>query len=254
VKRRLTRPVAIAAVALLAVAGGGIAYAATSATNPRNALLGDAAQRLDVSPDKLRAALQGAFGDQLDQAVKAGKLTQRQADAIKQRMQRGGGLPPLGGSDPGPRFLMHVGGPGLGLRAGLKAAADYLGLTPAKLLQQLRSGKSLADVAKAQRKDVKGLEDAIVAAEKTRLDQAVKHGRITSAQRDRLLQGLQRHIADLVNAKGPGSLCGPGMMRGGPGGPPLWRGDRQGSGSSQGGSSNAPGSFDGAPPPAPGFA
>jgi hypothetical protein len=256
VKRRLTRPIAIAAVALLAVAGGGIAYAATSGGNPRDALLNDAAQRLNVSPDKLRSALQGAFGDQLDQAVKAGKLTQQQADAIKQRMQQNGDVPPLGGPGAGPHVLMRVEARGVGLRAGLKATANYLGLKPAQLLQQLQSGKSLADVAKAQGKDVKGLEDAIVAAVKARLDRAVTKGHITSAQRDKLLQGLQQHIADLVNAKGPGPLCGPGMMRGGlagPGGPPrLWRGDRQGS--SQSGSPNAPGSFEGAPPPAPGFA
>lgn len=246
-KRRLTRPIVIGAVAVLAVAGGGIAYAATSGTNPRDALLGDAAQRLNVSPDKLRSALQGAFSDQLDQAVKDGKLTQQQADAIKQHMQQRGDIPPLGG--PGPRFFMHVEGPGIGLRAGLKAAADYLGLTPAKLLQQLQSGKSLADVAKAQGKDVKGLENAIVAAVKARLDQAVKNGRISAAQRDQLLQGLQQHIADLVNAKGPGILCGPGG-RGGPGGPPPWRGDRRGSSFSFNDSPATPSAgVVGAPPP-----
>lgn len=244
-KRRLTRPIALATAGVLAVAGGGIAYAATSGTNPRDALLKDAAQRLNVSPDKLRAALQGAVGDQLDQAVKAGKLTQQQADRIKQRMQQRGDFLPFGGG--GPHRFMHAFGPGP--RAGLSAAASYLGLTRAQLRQQLESGKSLADVAKAKGKDLKGLEDAIVAAEKARLDKAVQNGRITSAQRDRILKRLQQRVAGLVNAKG-GGPCGP---PGGPGGPPpMWGGP--GSGSSQGGSSTAPGSFDPGAPPPPGIA
>jgi hypothetical protein len=244
VKRRLTRPLALGAVGVLAVAGGGIAYAATSGGgNPRDAILRDAAQRLGVSPDKLRSALQSAFGDQLDHAVKDGRLTQQQADRIKQALQRGGGLPLLG---PGPRQLLFFGGPHVLLRGGLKVAAGYLGLTPAQLHEQLRAGKSLADVAKAQGKDVKGLEDALVAAAKTKLDQAVKDGRLTSAKHDAILKDVQQHVADLVSAKGGALLCGPGGP-GAPGGPRMmWR-QRQGSGFARGGWAG------GDPPPPPGM-
>jgi hypothetical protein len=229
VDRRLKRPAVIAAAAVLAVAGGGAAVAATSGSNPRDAVLKDAAQRLNVSPDKLKAALQGAFADQLDQAVKDGKLTQQQADRIKQRIQRGEGLPPFG---PGPHMGMRFGGP----RGDLKAAADYLGLSREQLMSQLRGGKTLADVAKAQGKPVDGLEQAIVAAAKAKLDKAVSQGRITSQQRDQLLQGLQQHVGDLVQGK----LPRPGMrMHGGFGPPP-------------GGGPGGPGPWGGPPPGAPG--
>ena len=208
--RRLRRPAVIGAAAVLAVAGAGAAVAATSGSNPRDAVLKDAAQRLNVSPDKLKAALQGAFADQVDQAVKDGKLTRQQADRIKQRIQRGEGLPPFG---PGPHMLMRFGGP----RGDLDAAAGYLGLSRAQLMSQLRAGKTLADVAKAQGKSVDGLEQAIIAAAKAKLDQAVSQGRITSQQRDKLLQGLQQHVGDLVQGEPPR----PGMrMHGGFGPPP----------------------------------
>lgn len=218
-KRRLTRPLALGAVGVLAVAGGGIAYAATSAGNPRDALLDDAAQRLNVSPDKLRSALQGAFGDQLDQAVKAGKLTQQQADQIKQRMQQRGGLPPLGG---GPHVMRFGFGPGRGPRAGLKAAADYLGLTPAKLRQELQGGKSLADVAKATSgMSVSGLEDAILAQITKDVNANTK---LTADQKTQILADAKTKVDAMVNAA-PGADRHGGMhMQGGFRGGPMMGG------------------------------
>jgi polyhydroxyalkanoate synthesis regulator phasin len=221
VDRRFRRPVAIGVAALLAVAGAGAAVAATGGSDPGDAILNDAAQRLDVSPEKLSDALKGAFADQVDQAVKDGKLTQQQADRIKQHIQRGNGLPPFG-----PRFEMHV-APG-GPHGDPKAAADYLGLTVDQLGVQLRDGKTLADVAKAQGKSVDGLKDAIVDAAKQKLDKAVADGDLTAKQRDRLLQGLQRHVDDLVNGKPPRfehhGMRGWGPPPGGPGEPGPWGG------------------------------
>ncbi len=216
------RTAAIGAAAALAVAGGGVAYAAATGTDHRDALLRDAAGRLNVSPDKLRSALEGAAGDQLDQAVKDGKLTQQQADQIKQRIARDG--LPLGGPDGrGPGFGGPMGGPDHGpFDAGLDAAATYLGLSRADLARQLRSGKTLADVARAQGKSVDGLEQALVDAAKTRLDRAVADRQLTSDQRDQILREVQEHVADLVNGRVPGPLGrhdGRGRPGGGPGGP-----------------------------------
>jgi hypothetical protein len=227
VDRKGKRTVAIGAAAALAVAGGGVAYAAATSNDQRDALLRDAAGRLNVSPGELRSALEGAAGDQLDQAVKDGKLTQQQADQIKQRIARDG-LPlggPGGPDGHGPGFGGPMGGPGHGpFDAGLGAAADYLGLTRAALARQLRSGKTLADVARAQGKSVDGLEQALVDEAKTRLDRAVADRKLTSDERDQILREAQEHVADLVNGRAPGPLGrhdGRGRMGapGGPGGP-----------------------------------
>ena len=84
---KLKRKLAIggAVVAAAGLAGG--AYAASSSsTNPRQAFIDDVAKRLNVSPTALNNALKGAYQDQLNQAVKSGKLTQAQANKIKQRI------------------------------------------------------------------------------------------------------------------------------------------------------------------------
>ena len=92
----------------------------------------------------------------------------------------------------------------------LEGAADYLGLTEAELHERLRNGQTLAEIARAEGKSVDGLEQALVAAGKERLDQAVEAGRITAAQRDELLERLEAKIDALVNGtpflekRGPG--------------------------------------------------
>jgi hypothetical protein len=205
----LKRKLVIGAVgtALLGIAGGG-AYAATesSSSDPRQAFLDNVANRLHVSVADLQAALKGAASDQIDQLVKDGKLTQAEANRIKQKIQQNG-APFLG---PGKLFLGPLGGIARGeflfrpFFGGLDAAAKYLGLTDAQLRQQLRSGKSLADVAKARNKSLDGLKTAIKDAAKTKLDKAVAAKKLTQAQENNILSRLDSHIDDLVNAK-PGA-------------------------------------------------
>jgi hypothetical protein len=204
----LKRKLAIGAAALAAAAFAGGAYAATqdSGANSQQAFVNDVAKRLNISPQQLKAALKGALLDRIDAAVKAGRLTQAQASELKQRLQNGSngvpGLPFFGG----PRFFE----PGeSGHREGgagkLDAAARYLGLTDAQLFDQLRSGKTLAQVSKARGKPVAGLEQAMIAASRTRLEKAVADKEITKAQEQRLLSALPARIHDLVNASGPRS-------------------------------------------------
>jgi AraC-like DNA-binding protein len=205
------RKLAIGAVILAACAFAGGAYAAsaTSGSGTRHAFLDDAAKRLGVSPQRLKDALAGALQDQLNAAVKAGRLTQAQANAIERHFKQSGGLPlPLG-----PKGGLHAfrGGP-------VGAAAHYLGVSVPQLLDQLRGGKSLAQVASSRGKSTSGLENAIVSDERTRLDKARAAGRITATQEQQLLSRLHARVKDLVNGSGLHRL---GRREGpGPGGPP----------------------------------
>jgi hypothetical protein len=224
-KQRLTRRVAvIAGTTVLALSGG--AYAIAQGGDPateRKAFLNDAANRLNVSPEELTKALQGAAADRLDQAVKDGKLTQAQADAIKKRMQQDGGVPFLGpppggpgGPGGGPGVFRHRGPP-----PGIAAAAKYLGLSQAELRKQLMSGKSLADVAKAENKSVDGLKDAIKAAITADIKKAVDDKKLTQAQADEFLKDLDARVDEKVTRKGDRGPGGPGHRHGRPGfGPP----------------------------------
>lgn len=219
--------IGLAAVAVAAFAGG--AYAATQGAGPstRQAFLNDVAKRLHVTPQQLTAALNGAETDQLQAAVKAGTLTQAQANALEQRLKQGGTLPlvPFGFFGPGGLGKQIAPGPGIpggpgvpgfpaprlrafpgaGLLPGpgsLGAAASYLGLTTPQLFQKLSSGQSLAEVAAGQHKSTSGLEQAMTASFKAKLEKLVSSKAITSAREQQILSQWQQRLAQQINQKG----------------------------------------------------
>ncbi|MDO8210877.1 hypothetical protein [Conexibacter sp. CPCC 206217] len=248
---RLTSRTIAGAATVLALAGGGVAYAASG----------------DTTTTQSRTTTRDGTG------------------------RAGPGRDGFGPGGPGgPRFGFHHGGPGggpgiagfgLGFGPGGgevgRAVADYLGLTERALRDQLADGRSLADVARAQGKTVDGLEDAIVAATKTQLDRAVDDGWLGARARDEILTRLREHVADLVARTPPPPPAagragrferrsfGPGGPRGGDCRPPA-PGDRTGraaapdraaparpapapdrdGGDGEQGSSTQPGSWDGA--------
>jgi polyhydroxyalkanoate synthesis regulator phasin len=207
----MRRKVLAASAAALAVGGAGAGVAATklaanSPSEESKAIVNDAARNLGVEPSKLDAALKKAYEDRIDAAVAAGRLTKEQGAELKQRIESCDfpllGAPGFGHRPEGPAGFIH----------GLDAAAGYLGLTEAQLHSRLESGKSLAEIAKAQGKSVAGLKAALVSDAKTKLDAAVKAGRLSSAEEQRILSDLQEHVDDLVN----GSLPDHRGFRGGP--------------------------------------
>jgi hypothetical protein len=225
---QLKRKIVMGAVVGLAVAGGGGAIAATKLNSPKQenqAVLNDAAKQLGVQPSELNAALKKALSNRVDAAVKAGRLTKTEGDALKARINSGEF--PLFGAPHG-RGFGHFGHGPFGPGHLLSDAASYLGLTEAQLRTQLNSGKTLAQVAKDRDKSVDGLIDKIVAAKKERIEAAVKEGRLTRAQADEILSDLKQQVTDFVNNgrfefhfRGPGRdfHARPGFP-GFPGGPP----------------------------------
>jgi hypothetical protein len=209
---KVKRYVLVSAAVLAVGAGGGAAIAASGGDDRQQAeqsILDDAAKRLNVTPEALRSALGGAEDSQLDQAVKDGKLTQEQADAIKARRAKDGsvlGGPGVGGPHGGSGGP-GLGGPGLMFKMGpggaLDAAASALGLKREDLISKLRDGKSIADVAKAQGKSLDDVEKAITDGVTKELDQAVTDKKLTTEQRDKILKELDEHLDDLVTRTPP---------------------------------------------------
>src|SRR5262249_4798357 len=216
------RKLAIGATGLIVLAGAGGAYAATQSNSPtrpdpaaeQKAFLDDLAGRLHVSRDDLDSAIKGAAADGIDAAVAAGRLTKEQGEQLKQRISQASGLPLLGpalghfgGPGPGPggpRGQFRGGpGPAFGFGLGIDGAAKYLGMTERQLFDALRGGKSLAQVAKDKNKSVDGLKAELKTAMTDRLDQAVKDGHLTDAERTRILSGLDQRRADLINRPPP---------------------------------------------------
>jgi len=191
-------------VAIMAVGTGvAIASGALGSDAEKQAFLNDAAKRLDVTPAELKAALQGAYDARIDAAVAAGKITKEQAEAMKKR-SKDGGLPLFGGRGHGGfggEGSGHHGGPGGHGGHGLTTAATYLGLTKAQLRAELESGKSLADVAKAEGKSVAGLKAKLKADLETKLDAAVKAGRITRTQANEILARMSDRLDEMIEGK-----------------------------------------------------
>jgi len=193
--RRHVKKIAVGTAALAATVGAGGAIAATQ-LNPSEeskAVLNDAAEQLGVEPSELSDALKGALANRVDAAVEAGRLTEEQGAELKERIESGD-VPLLG-----------LGGPGFGHRmhhvGDLDAAASYLGMTEANLRTALEGGKTLAQIAEDRGKSVDGLVNALVDDAEAELAAAVKAGRLTDAQRDSILSGLEQRITRLVNER-----------------------------------------------------
>ena len=208
-RRKLTFGAGAAGIAGLVVAlGAAGAVAASRVLSPGDeskAVLDDAASQLGVKPEALSDALRQALKNRVDEAVKAGRLTEAQAKELKARIDANE-FPLLfgpGGRGPGHGFG-HFGdfGP-FGHRGhfeALAAAASYLGMTEAELREALQD-KSLAGIAKDKGKSVSGLVAALVAAQEKRIATAVADGRLTQEQASQLKASLEDRTKDLVNGE-----------------------------------------------------
>jgi hypothetical protein len=200
---RRTRIAALTVAGALAAAGTGVAVATTTSDDPRereDAILADAAKQLNVEPSELRDALSDAENAQLDADVKAGRLTQEQADAIKERREELGTVL-------GPGGFFHHGGPGMGLhlRFGgggplelFDTAAKALGISRDELVERLEDGDSLEQIAKAEGKSVDEVRDAVESEVRERLDKAVDDGDLTREQADK----IREHLSDMIDNLG----------------------------------------------------
>jgi hypothetical protein len=83
----------------------------------------------------------------------------------------------------------------------LKAAVQYIGISRAELVKDARAGQTLAQIAALHGKSVDGLEAAMLAALKTKLDAAVSAGKLTSSQEQAKLARAETLVERLVNSK-----------------------------------------------------
>lgn len=187
------------------------------------------AGKLGVNVDDLKSKAVEARKEMIDQAVKDGRITQAEADAIKQRIASNNIIAPIPlgrgfrgngngngngqnqpgrgpfGAGPGPfrghGFQGGGFGPGMGMLGGnlaeLDAVAKALKLDSKTLIQQLSQGKTLADVAKAQSVDEATVKQAIIDARKAQIDQALSLGLISEVQANALKARLTPDNIDL---------------------------------------------------------
>lgn len=90
----------------------------------------------------------------------------------------------------------HMGGMWSGHDPVLKATAGYLGLSQGQLRSELQSGKSLADVARAQGKPVSGLKSTILAAVTSWINASNK---LSAGQKTAAIGQVKSHLDAIVN-------------------------------------------------------
>lgn len=204
-------------------------------SQPQQQAIGDTfwgilAGKLGVNADDLKSKALDARKEMLDQAVKDGRITQAQADGLKQSLTsnnliapiplpRGNPVPnnnqpnqnpgrrgPFGGfgnRGPGPVIGPGFGGFGFGhgmIGAGLdmlNAVAGALKLEPKALIEQLSQGKTLADIAKAQGLDEATVKQAIIDFRTKQIDQLLSLGVISEVQANGMKSKLTPDNIDL---------------------------------------------------------
>ncbi len=158
---------------------------------PADELIARVAEKLGISEEQLRTAFQDAEQELVDEAVAEGRLTEEQATRIRERISEGRIFPPFHRPDhkPYPRVRALI----------VDSAATVLGLDKDALIEQLRSGQSLAEVAEAQGMNVEDFKTALLAQVKENLDAKVADGDLTQEKADRIFGEIEEYIDRIVN-------------------------------------------------------
>jgi polyhydroxyalkanoate synthesis regulator phasin len=181
---------------LLASARSGLTSATASSTpsttNPYcQQYLQDLANRLKVPVSTLQQDKLAAAEDVLAQLVKDGKLTQNQANQIKQRLESHQACTGKG------RGLWGRGVALQELKQYLPAVANQvaqgLHMNVDQLKSQLQSGKSLSQIASAQHVSSSQLQTLVTNAIQSAVNKAVSDGNLTQQQATNIMQMVQKN-------------------------------------------------------------
>ena len=165
--------------------------------------IADVAKAKNVDIAKVIAAMTAQMKAHLDEEVASGEHTQAEADAKlaeftarATKMVNKAAVPPAG----------QKGGPGGKHGKGgfvTDALATVLKTTSTDLHTQLRSGKSIADVATAQNVDIADVKAVLTSDFKANLAEEVTSGEHTQAEADAKLAEFTANLDTMVNRVGP---------------------------------------------------
>lgn len=131
--------------------------------------------------------IEGGLRDILDELVADGVIDEAQADAVYDAIAERGFVVR--------RHLEHH----FGGFDHLDEAARLFGIDVADIIEQLRDGSTLAEIAEANDIDLDVLVDQFVAAAEERLNDAVAGDRMTQEEADELLADLRERIEAFLN-------------------------------------------------------
>lgn len=165
--------------------------------------IADIAKAKNVDITKVISAMTAQMKAHLDEEVASGEHTQAEADAklaeftarVTEMVNKAGG--PKAGQKGGPGGKHGKGG------FVTDALATVLKTTSTDLHTQLRSGKSIADVATAQNVDIADVKAVLTSDFKAHLAEEVTSGEHTQAEADAKLAEFTANLDTMVNRVGP---------------------------------------------------
>ena len=155
-----------------------------------------AAGKLNVDQARLLAAFKDAAKEEVDAAAQAGRITPQQAERAKQRIDNRS----FGFLAPGVARAQHGAHLKLDVAKGhaIETVAQLTQQSREDVIQQLRSGTSLAQIAAEKGVSEETLLNKLVEPVQARLQQAVTSGQLTQARADQMLARARRLAERMV--------------------------------------------------------
>jgi hypothetical protein len=176
-------------VGLIAVASAGAQEGEDD--GPFRNFLGRVAEKLGISEDELRTAVQDVELEMIDEALADGRITEEQADRMRERVESGDlrfpGRP--GGHHGRCIVAYHL----------VEETARILGIEESEVIDALKDGQSLAQIAEAHGMSVDEYKAELTNATGEKLAQAVENGRITQERADEMLAKFTENIDRIIN-------------------------------------------------------
>ncbi len=188
---------AIAAIATAAIVLGGFS-AALVLQSP------DVASAQEVETESTNATVPAGIEDVLADLVEDGVITEEQSSQIAAALRERVGP-----------FRGHRGG--LDRGGHLETVAGVIDVDVTALVEALRDGQTMAEVAEANGSSAQAVIDALVAEMNTNLDQAVEDGKLTTDQAEEIRADAPDRIESMVNGEFEGRKGFDGHRRMGPG-------------------------------------
>jgi uncharacterized protein (DUF433 family) len=159
----------------------------------------DVAKSHNVDPQKVIDAIDAAADKKVDEAVTAGKIDATRAATIKEKVPTrvaklvNGELKGKGKTAVKAKLRRHA------RRSGVKLAASTIGIDTKTLVDAVKGGQTVADVARSHNVDPQKVIDAVTTAANTKIDTAVTNGKLDADRAAKLKDRLDQRIATLVN-------------------------------------------------------
>jgi uncharacterized lipoprotein len=158
--------------------------------------INDLASLQGVDASKIETDIQNALTTGINQAEQAGKITSAQATKMESNLTKrvqnmlSQTHPAKGDRGPGFRAPMS---------SVMNVAAKDLNMTTQTLMTDLRSGKSINDLASVQGIDASKIETDVQNALTTGINQAEQAGKITTAQAAKMQSNLTKRVQNMLS-------------------------------------------------------